>query len=232
MNRRQTDVTAAETMELVASGGDRWLCQMGLYQNGTRVVLDPCVGDQLILVLSGEADLVMDGMPVRLSAGGWISLPANARAACQVYRSVGPVRLLLFRAFAGNNEALMAGNLYDMPRYWNGRESLFAFDGEGFGGRAYFGANGDVCLPADGGLLMCLNGCCRIGGKELRPYEWNLIPKNEKICFQEQDSCAIIIVPESCREAAGAYKEWMFQEYGIRWDAGLHAMRTLRNRNI
>lgn len=231
MNSGQTDM-AAETMEQMELDGGRWSCHTGLYHNGSRVILDTCAGDQLILVLSGELDLVMEGMPVRLSAGGWINLPANTGAACQVYRSVDPVRLLVFQAFGGSSGASMAGNLYDMPRYRNGRESLFAFDSEGFLGRAYFGAEGDACLPAEEGLMMCLNGHCRAGGQELLPYAWKLIQKNEKICFQESDSCVIMIVPESCREAAEEYKGWMFRQHGIQWDAGIHAMRALRNRNI
>lgn len=187
-----------------------------LLHNGTELPVPEAARERLLFVLRGEADCTIDGWPLRLTAGGWTTIPAGAEGRVHVYRSVGSAQLLLFVADRGGEAGALAfGNAWDMPTA-EGHPQLFGFENGLLTGQLL--AAGEQYAVEGAALAADMKGSFTVDGIAT-------------------EGCAEIPVGQSCAVTGGegtvvfrafdsreveAYKEWMQQAYGIRWDSGLH----------
>jgi mannose-6-phosphate isomerase-like protein (cupin superfamily) len=66
------------------------IATVGKRYNGTPVSNHTHPHEQILLVLQGEADFYLDGIPYRLNAGSWINIPPHYEHYSHVYRTKEP----------------------------------------------------------------------------------------------------------------------------------------------
>jgi mannose-6-phosphate isomerase-like protein (cupin superfamily) len=70
---------------------ENMIAAIGKRYNGAPVSSHTHYYEQVVIVLQGEADLYVDGIPYRLSAGSWINVPPHYEHYSHVYRTKVPV---------------------------------------------------------------------------------------------------------------------------------------------
>jgi len=63
---------------------------IGWVSNGHEVKPHSHPNEQIAMVLDGECDYYVDGIPYRLKAGGWVTVPPNVEHYIHVYDSEVP----------------------------------------------------------------------------------------------------------------------------------------------
>lgn len=187
-----------------------------LLHNGTELPVPEAARERLLFVLRGEADCTVDGWPLRLTAGGWATIPAGAEGRVHVYRSVGGAQLLLFAAHRdGEAGALAFGNAWDMPTA-EGHPRLFGFENGLLTGQLL--AAGEQRAVDGPALAADLKGAFTVDGDAAEGCAE--IPAGQRCAVT--GGAGTVVFRAFDGEEVGAYKEWMQQVYGIRWDSGLH----------
>lgn len=82
-------------------------------ENGTRETFSAPL-QQVLLVTSGECDVVFRGGRCRLNAGGWINIPSGETCCVHVFRSCGSCTLLRL-CCEGQAQGIAFGNALELP---------------------------------------------------------------------------------------------------------------------
>jgi mannose-6-phosphate isomerase-like protein (cupin superfamily) len=73
-----------------AMEADTLCCTIGRVENGNEVKPHTHPNEQVALVLEGECDYYVAGVPYRLTAGSWVTVPPNVEHYIHVYDSPVP----------------------------------------------------------------------------------------------------------------------------------------------
>jgi mannose-6-phosphate isomerase-like protein (cupin superfamily) len=65
------------------------VCVIGAIENGMPTGPHTHPHEQIAMVIQGECDYYVDGIPYRLTPGSWVNVPPNAVHYAHVYRSQG-----------------------------------------------------------------------------------------------------------------------------------------------
>lgn len=192
------------------------------YVNGDTEKISPCRGEQLLIVLTGEADIAGPDFPVRMTAGSWLNFPSGQEANISVYRSSVPVNIILFKtdSICEKHEYIF-GNFFELPRWQKSTESLFAFECNHISG-AFQVLKAHQSISADAGdFIFCLEGELEYVEKIFGKNHW-ILPKNSIEDIKCNKDCVIIKLSPGSSSSASHYKNWLFEEFGILWDQGVH----------
>jgi quercetin dioxygenase-like cupin family protein len=78
------------TRVVFAMEADSVCCTIGRVENGNEVKPHRHPNEQVALVLEGECDYYVDGVPYRLTPGSWVTVPSNVEHYIHVYDSPVP----------------------------------------------------------------------------------------------------------------------------------------------
>lgn len=187
-------------------------------KNGMKLAIPKSTGGRLLFVLRGEADCTVGSWPLRLTAGGWVTLPADTDAAVHVYRSVDDACLLLFGgANAASPDVLAFGNVGDMPTT-AGHPRLFGFESGLLTGQLL--SEGETVSISGPAVVADKSGGAQTGDA--------VLPSNVCAQIPEGQACPVtgakgtIVFRRFNSDEVEAYKHWMYETYAIRWESGLH----------
>jgi quercetin dioxygenase-like cupin family protein len=85
-----------------AMEADSMSCTLGKIENGHEKKPHTHPNEQVAMVLEGECDYYVDGVPYRLKPGGWVTVPPNVEHYIHVYDS--PVPCLQLDIFTPHRE--------------------------------------------------------------------------------------------------------------------------------
>lgn len=200
-----------------------------LLKNGEHTKPEKMRTQGIILVCSGECDALINGMPFRLTKGGWVNVPGGAETVVRVYRSTEKVRALLLCGSkrTRGERRVVSGNVRDLLRM--PAEVPFAVFGQesmSITGTV-FRLSGSTVLnmtaPCELGLAALDGGARLCRGdteREIRPgIVW--VEKGAAFRISSAENCDVILfkTPPDMAESA-AYMTWLKENYGILWDRG------------
>lgn len=193
-------------------------CFAAVLHNETVLSVPETDKRRLMFVLQGELDCIVNSWPLRLTAGSWVTLPAEAEASVHVYRSIEDVQVILFSAAqSANGGPLAFGNAWDMPEAET-QHRLFAFEGEFLTGQLI--VNGGTCQVTGPAVVLNLKGTCHLGSEALCPGAFVRVADG-CACEVTGADGAVVFLRYGHKEVED-YKQWMNETYAICWDSGLH----------
>ena len=96
MQNKKMDVDGKSTCSMKCFGMecDNLLYSMSEMKNGMPIDEHSHKHEQIVICLKGEVDYVVDGVPYRLTPGGWLNIPPYYAHYAHVYRSPEPCQVL------------------------------------------------------------------------------------------------------------------------------------------
>jgi len=80
------------TRVVFAMEADSVCCTIGLVENDNEIKPHSHPNEQIALVIEGECDYYVDGVPYRLTPGSWVTVPANVEHYIHVHDSPVPCK--------------------------------------------------------------------------------------------------------------------------------------------
>lgn len=93
-HRMDVDGKATCNMKCFGMECDNLLYSMVEMSNGMPIDEHSHKHEQIVICLKGEVDYVVDGVPYRLTPGGWVNIPPYYAHYAHVYRSAVPCQVL------------------------------------------------------------------------------------------------------------------------------------------
>ncbi|MDF2503399.1 MAG: cupin [Clostridiaceae bacterium] len=84
------EVREGITRVVFAMEADSVCCSINKVENGNEVKPHKHPNEQVALVLEGQCDYYVDGVPYRLTSGSWVTVPSNVEHYIHVYDSPVP----------------------------------------------------------------------------------------------------------------------------------------------
>lgn len=201
-----------------------------LLKNGERTECEIMRRSAVAVVCSGECDILVQGMPFRLTKGGWVNIPGGREVTVRVYRSTEPVMVLLFCSKNGTEGTgkVISGNVYDLLQMPGTPPcAVFGQESRCILGCAYRLPAGEMWqteIHGEKGIVILSDGTYTDGkGVEHRGTSGKVFwaEGGTEFCIAGAAGSEVMLV-EAATDMAKAeeYAAWLKEENGILWEQG------------
>ena len=214
---------------LVVSKHNTYAFSFITFNNGIKTVAKTAEGAKLVIVLSGEMDMLVEGKPFRLKKGYWLNIPKDKEYVAHVYRSLEECKFVILTCLQGAIDTRVnVGELSELPLKAKDmvKYAIFGHESEIMQGHIIEFNDKDAtwtCNSNNEAFLFTLEGevTAKALFSKMDVPEGHIafLPKKRNLTLTSKGKAKVIAVtsPASLVEVR-EYIDWLKKEYGYVWD--------------